>query len=319
MQRRRWIGPGLLSLLGILVAGGAAAAPVGEPVAVLTEIRPGQGEVRVRLAAEAEWAVPLPLLSLGAGDQIRATQDAAAVLLFAEGQGTLTVSAANSPYTVQPPAGTSSDPARDLLTSLGRLLMGQKKEPVRVPLVTRRVEDRPLLLVPRDGVLLGSPTFEWDGSEWLPYTVRVAGPEGVLWEQGNLRRAPLPYPAAAAPLRPGVAYRWELEARGFPAEQGRFTILPEAEAAAVRSTLASLAPEALSGYPRNTVVLVRAAYLFDRGLFTEARAALRSALAADPGEPSLHVMLGRIYERTGLPELALSEFEEAEFLSAGGR
>ncbi|HXZ43690.1 MAG TPA: tetratricopeptide repeat protein, partial [archaeon] len=75
---------------------------------------------------------------------------------------------------------------------------------------------------------------------------------------------------------------------------------------------------AQADYPRNTVILLRAAYLFERGLFTETRAELQAALAADPDAPSLHVMLGRVYERTGLPDLALSEFDEAQFLSAGG-
>lgn len=315
---RWWSIPGLLTILPVLVATGAVAAPAGEPVAVLTEIRTGQGEVRVRLAAEADWTAPLPLLSLRPGDQIRATQNAAAVLLFTGGQGTVTVSAANSPYTLQPPGVTSSSPIRDLVASLGRLLMGQKKELVQVPLATRRAEGRPLLLAPRDGTLLGPPTFEWAGSDWLPYTVRVSGPEGALWEQSNLPRAPLTYPASAPRLRPGVSYRWELEARGFSVEQGQFRILLEAEAAAVRAALALL-PLTLPGYPRNTVVLMRAAYLFEQGLFTEARAELQTALAADPDEPSLHVMLGRVYERTGLPELALGEFDEAQFLSAGSR
>jgi len=318
MRMRWWSVPGRVTILPILVATGTAAALAGEPVAVLTEIRAGHGEVRVKLAAEADWTAPLPLLSLRSGDQIRVTQNAAAVLLFIGGQGTVTVSAANSPYTLQPPSVTSSSPIRDLVASLGRLLMGQKKELVHVPLATRRVEGSPLLVAPRDGTLLGAPTFEWSGSDWLPYTVRVTGPEGVLWEQSNLPRAPLTYPTSAPRLRPGVAYRWELEARGFSAQQGQFTILPEAEAAAVREALASLLSPALPGYPHNTVVLMRAAYLVERGLFTEARAELQAALAADPDEPSLHVMLGRVYERTGLPELALSEFDEAQFLSSGG-
>ncbi len=318
-MRMRWrTTSALLTILSLLVATGAIAASVGEPLAVLTEIRAGQGEVRVKLAAEADWTAPLPLLSLRSGDQIRATQNAAAVLMFMGGQGTITVSAVNSPYTLHPPRVTPYNPTRNLVMNLGRLLMGQKKEPVHVPLVTRRVEQRPLLVAPRDGTLLGTPTFEWDGSDRLRYTVRIAGPEGAIWERGNLPRASLTYPATAPPLRPGVPYRWELEARGSPTQQGQFTILPEAEAAVVRNTLASLDSVALPGYPRTTVVLLRAAYLFDRGLFTETRAELQAALAADPDEPSLHLMLGRVYERTGLSELALSEFDEAQFLSSGG-
>jgi hypothetical protein len=240
MRMRCWTIPGILPILPILVATGALAAAVSEPVAVLTEIRAGQGEVRVKLTPEADWTTPLPLLSLRSGDQIRATQNAVAVLMFTGGQGTTTVSAANSPYTVQPPSVTSSSPTRELVKSLGRLLMRQKKELVHVPLATRKVEQRPLLVAPRDGTLLGTPKFEWAGSNLLRYTVRIAGPEGVVWEQSNLPRAPLTYPTTAPRLQPGVAYRWELEVKGFPTRQGRFTILPEAEAAAVRNALASL-------------------------------------------------------------------------------
>ncbi len=318
MLMRWWTNPGILPILSLLVATGSLAALAEEPIAVLTEIRVGQGEVRVKLAAEADWTAPLPLLSLRSGDQIRATQNAAAVLMFAAGQGTVTVSAANSPYEVQAPIMTSSSPTWDLLKSLGRLLMGQKKELVHVPLASRKVQQRLLLMAPRDGTLLGEPTFEWVGSDQLRYTVRISGPEGALWAQTNLPRAPLAYPTTAPRLRPGVLYRWELEAMDLPTQQGQFTILPEAEVVEVRKALASLGSLAQADYPRNTVILLRAAYLFERGLFTETRAELQAALAADPDAPSLHVMLGRIYERTSLPDLALSEFDEAQFLSAGG-
>ena len=97
MRMRWWSIPGILAILSILFAAGTLAAPTGEPVAVLTEIRSRAGEVRVKLATEADWTSPLPLLSLRSGDQIRATQNAAAVLLFTGGQGTVTVSARGSP------------------------------------------------------------------------------------------------------------------------------------------------------------------------------------------------------------------------------
>ncbi|RPI01963.1 MAG: hypothetical protein EHM71_15795, partial [Zetaproteobacteria bacterium] len=82
-----------LGALLVAPAGGFAASP-GDPVALLTEIRPGQGEVRVKQATDADWKAPLPLLSLRPGDQIRATRNATAVLMFVGGHGTLTVGAA---------------------------------------------------------------------------------------------------------------------------------------------------------------------------------------------------------------------------------
>ncbi len=292
------------------------AAPAGEPVAVLTEIRVGQGEVRVKPAAEGDWKAPLPLLSLRPGDQIRTTRNAAAVLLFREGQGTVTVSAANSPYTVQAPtAGGPRGGTAELLATLSGFLMGKKKELTYVPLAVRSVKQPPLLLSPREGKLLGPPVLEWGGSDRLRYTVRLFSPQAKVWEQSNLPRAPLSYPASAPPLVPGVSYRWELEARDFPAQQGQFTLLSPAEIAPIQESLSALDASALPGYPRNTVILMRAGFLFQQGLYAEARKELLAALAADPDEPSLHLMLGHVYERTALRELAAEEFDEAEFLS----
>jgi len=271
--------------------------------------------VRVKLAAEADWKAALPLLSLRPGDQVRATQNATAVLMFTGGQGTVTVSAGNSPYTVTPPPAEASQ-APALVGTLARVLMGKKKDLTYVPLATRSVKQPPLVLSPRDGKLLGPLILEWGGSDRLRYTVRLFSPQDKIWEQANLPRAPFAYPATAPPLAPGVLYRWELEAKDFPLQQGQFTLLSAAEIAAIRENLAALDPSALSGYPKNTVVLMRAGFLFEQGLYTEARKELLTAITADPDESSLHLLLGHIYERTGLKELAAEEFDEAEFLSS---
>ena len=150
----------------------------------------------------------------------------------------------------------------------------------------------------------------------MRYGVRILGPQGMVWEQGNLPRAPLPYPTSAPPLSSGVPYRWELEAKDFPVQRGNFAVLPPAEIASIRQDLAVLNPAILSGYPKNTVVLMRAGFLFEQELYAEARKELLVAIAADPDEPGLHLMLGHVYERTGLAELAAEEFDEAQFLSS---
>jgi hypothetical protein len=292
-------------------------APAGNPVALLTEIRPGQGEVRVKLTADTDWKAPLPLLSLRPGDQVRATQNATAVLLLLGGQGTVTIVAANSPYTVQgETGGTTQGKTPELLANLTRFLMGKKKDLAYTPLTTRSIKQPPIILSPREGKLLGSPVLEWTGSDRARYAVRLFGPKGLVWEQANLSRIPLPYPPSAPSLSPGVVYRWELETKDFPIQQGQFTMLSPAEIIGIRETLASLAPAALPGYPKNTLTLMRAGFLFEKELYTEARKELLAALGADPDEPSLHLMLGHVYERTGLPALAGEEFDEAQYLSS---
>ena len=92
MGGRWWI---VLAVLGVLASAQSATPQSGDPVAILTEIKTGQGELRVKTATETEWKLALPLLSLRAGDQVRATGTATAVLMFSGGQGTVTVSAAN--------------------------------------------------------------------------------------------------------------------------------------------------------------------------------------------------------------------------------
>jgi tetratricopeptide (TPR) repeat protein len=145
--------------------------------------------------------------------------------------------------------------------------------------------------------------------------VRVLGPQGPLWEQADLPRAPLAYPPSAPPLQPGIPYQWQLEVKGFPLQQTEFRLLPPERSAAVRSDLASLDPARLAGYPKNTVLLMRAGYLFEQELYDEARRELQAAIAAEPDEPNLHVMLGNLYEAIGLADLAAEEFDEAQFLS----
>ena len=314
MGARWWL---ILVVLAVLAPTEGLAASAGDPVAVLTEIRNGQGQVLIKLAAETEWKVPLPLLSLRPGDQVRSTRSAAAVLLFTGGQGTVTVTTANSPYAVQAPAaGAPRGKTSELVANLSAFLMGKKKDLSYVPLATRSVKQPPLLLSPRDGKLLDLPLLEWGGSDRLRYTVRLFGPQGKVWEQTNLLRTPLPYPAGAPPLAAGVPYRWELEAKDFPVQQGQFTMVSAAEIAAIRENLAALDLSTLPGYPKNTVILMRAGFLFAQGLYTETRKELLAAIAADPDEPSLHLMLGHVYERTALTELAAEEFDEADFLSS---
>jgi len=313
-----------MGVLWCVILGGLLLAPTsgfaasqGDPVAVLTEIRPGQGEVRVKLSIDADWKAPLPLLSLRSGDQIRVTQNATAVLMFVGGQGTLTVLAAHSPFTVQAAAGGGAQgKTPELLTNITRILMGKKKDLAYTPLTTRSIKQPPVILSPRDGKLLGVPILEWTGSDRARYAVRLFGPQGLVWEQPNLPQAPLPYPPNAPSLNPGVVYRWELETKDFPVQQGQFSVLPSTEIAGIRGALSALEPRALPGYPKNTVALMRAGYLFEQELYADARQELLAALRVDPGEPSLHVMLGHVYERTGLPALAGEEFDEAQYLSS---
>jgi tetratricopeptide (TPR) repeat protein len=158
-------------------------------------------------------------------------------------------------------------------------------------------------------------TFEWAGSDRLRYSIRVLGPQGLLWEQADLPRQPFTYPEAAPALRAGVRYIWELAARGYPVQRTQFELLPSAEAGRVHAALALLESGMLASYPQNTMLLLRAGLLLQEGLYHEARRELLAGIAAAPEEPTLHLLQGRVYERVGLKELAAEAFAEARLRS----
>jgi Flp pilus assembly protein TadD len=75
----------------------------------------------------------------------------------------------------------------------------------------------------------------------------------------------------------------------------------------------------LSGYSASSVAMMRAGYEMRDGLYADARRELITALTNDPDEPTLHLLLGQVYDSIGLGELAQREFIEARDLSPGGR
>jgi predicted Zn-dependent protease len=57
---------------------------------------------------------------------------------------------------------------------------------------------------------------------------------------------------------------------------------------------------------------MRASMFFDRGLVDDAVAETEAALAADPGNASLHAILGRLYAETGRTKDAINELNKAQ-------
>jgi hypothetical protein len=287
-----------------------------DPVAVLTEIRPGKGEVRVKRPDDGDWTAPRALQALRPGDQVRVTVDGRVTLAFTGG-GSQSVTAANSPFTVQAPRGeTSADRARGLVAGVTQFLLGQPKAPTYQSLSVRAGAPPPRILAPRDTRLLPGPvTFEWSGPPRTDYVVRLTGPQGLLWERAGIPRRPLPYPASAPPLAPGARYSWTLDAPGQSTQRADFEVVTEADAARVRAALTDLTPAALGGETGSPLALVRAGLLFQEGLYAEARRELMGAIAQDPDEPTIRQLLGHVYDRVGLVDLAAQEFDEAEFLA----
>jgi hypothetical protein len=289
-----------------------------DPVAVLTEIQVRRGQVEVRPVGDSQWTTPRPLQSLRPGDHVRVVGDGRAVLVFRGGRGTEIVTSTNSPYAVAAKSDAgAADRAKAVIGGVTDFLLGQQRERTFQSLSVRSVRSQPPAIIgPRDTrVLPGNVVFEWQGSERLRYTVRLVGSQGVVWQQTDLERKPVTYPASAPVLAAGSRYLWELETKEHGVQAAQFEVAAAADATSVKEALAVLAPGAVKGYTPATVALMRAGLLFQNGFYADARRELEAGIKTSPEEPTLHLLLGHVYERIGLKQQAANAFDEAEALS----
>jgi hypothetical protein len=301
-----------LCLMSLLLAVIACTGPAHaqDAVGVITEIKLNRGDVQIRLPGK-NWQKPGLLQSLYAGSQIQASKDATAVVLYTAGAKTITVDERNSPFEIK--ATESKGGAGASVTEVASSLMGKKKPPAYVPLAVRGGKRPPLLVSPRNTKLMSdAPTLQWMGMERQPGTVRLYGPDGLLWSAENISLTQIKYPASAPRLKPGVEYSWVIEKKDFPVEKVRFQLLPPAEVKSVQDEMTAL--QNAPGVPKTTQAILKAGLFFSRALYYDAREALIEAVKVDPDEPTLHFLLADVYEKTGLKELASEEYSESDFL-----
>lgn len=307
----------LLALAVVLTVVRPSDVHATDGIAVIIEIRLSAGDVQVRRSAETDWRPAQPLLTLRPGDQIAVRQDARVTLAFIGSRGTRVLGAADSPFiVVDEPPKSPAERARETVGAVVQFLIGTNRGPTQVPIGVRPGPPmRVAILSPRDSRLLPGPvTFEWTGSHSVRYRVRVLGPEGTAWEAGDVMLGQTAYPAGAPPLLTGVRYEWQLEAPNAPTQQAYFELLGADQADRIRTTLDLLTSEGISQGSRSGVVALRSGFLLQEGLYSEARKELVSAAKADPTEPTLHFLLGMLYEQAGLVDMAGRKFWEAHDL-----
>jgi hypothetical protein len=284
-----------------------------QAIAVITELKFNRGEVQIRSSGGKAPERAAVLQSLYPGSVVQTTQDAVAVVFFTDGTRTVTVNEKNPSFEVKVvPANDKPSGAR--VKDVAGLLLGKKKPPTYVALAVRGKAQPPTLLSPRNSKIISeTPTFHWTGMDHQPATIKVFGPEGVIWSAENVNLTKIAYPTSAPRLQPDIEYAWGLEKRGFPASKTTFKLVRAAEALAIQDQLTELT--SLGGLSKTTLAVLKANFLMSRDLFHEAREILLEGTAADPDEPTLHFVLGELYDKIGLRSLATEEYGAAEFLA----
>jgi len=307
--------------LGLLGGPGGARAQTAESVGMITEIKMGKGRVEVQAAGKADWRLAGPFLALRAGDTVRATADASAVILLAGGRGTVKVDASRSPLVMRPGAADDGklQKARTLVEGSVKFLAAGPKEPPKAVLSVRAAGAAPVVLAPRNSAVLPGPlTVEWLGGRASRYAVRLLAPSGVVLEKTGIVGSRWEYPTDAPPLAPGVRYTVQVVPQTGRAQEASFEVLDAGRAQTVRENLREVEDALGPEVSANTLTAVRFGLLAEQGLLHDARLAVLAALAKDPEEPALHTLLGQLYQKVGLAKQAAEAFEEAQFLLTRG-
>ena len=333
MNRRRF----LLTFLVLAVAAPRASEAVpAEPVGVVTELYVKDGRVEIKSSDGGDWEVVKPLRSLRPGDQLRAIGPARSVILLSGTSEVTIITAKNSPFIVAAPRPSRLlDRAKSKLRDGAETVAGERKTHVRAGIVSslqampggKTYKDMavrsirawpPIILSPRDTrVMPDAVAFDWAGSDQLKYAMKLRDPQGaILWERADVKGRPVRYPATAPKLAPGARYTWELSTREHGMQRASFEVASVADAARVTDALGVLAKDTADSHPPVTLALMRASVLFKERLYADARGELVTAVRSSPDEPTLHLMLGHVYDRTGLWSLASSEFDQAAALAA---
>lgn len=295
----------LVSLVG--------AASAQDAVAVITELKFNRGDIQLRATNSAAAAKPAVLQSLYAGNVVQTTKDAVAVIFFTDGSRVVTVDEKSPSFEVR--ASSAKDSAAgQRVKEVANLLVGKKKPPTYVALSVRGKAQPPTLLSPRNSKILSdSPTFHWMGMDQQPGTVKIFGSQGEIWSAENVNLTKIAYPATAPRLQADVEYGWSIEKKGVAASKTTFKLLGGLEAQAVKERLAELG--AMRGASKTTLAVLKANLLMSKELFHDAREILTEAISADSDEPTLHFVLGELYDKIGLKNLATEEYNEAEYLA----
>jgi hypothetical protein len=310
----------LVALALLLFAPVLVFAQGGESAGMITEIKVGKGKVEVKSAGKPDRPAG-PFLALRPGDSVRTSDNAFAVILLTGGRGTVKVDASNSPYVLAVGAAADSklQKAQTLVAGSVGFLSSQAAEPPKAVMSVRAGAKPAVILSPRNTAVLPGPlTFEWLGTQFARYTVRVSIPSGVLLEKKGIVGARFEYPADAPALKSGVRYTLVVEPATGPLQETTFEVLEAARADTIRQNLKEVADAFGATVSPNTAVAIRTGTLAEAGLLHDARQVVMAALAKDPDEPSLHTLLGQLYQKSGLHEQAAESFDEANFLLTRG-
>jgi hypothetical protein len=302
----------------LALVAGVSVARASTPAAVLTSCKGTVSVVQRGASTPASFGLPL-----ADGDEVKTGPGGEAEIMFSAGNWVQIgpnssmkikgrASGGDTPDAASEKKAGSFEVVQNFLklkssdgtSAIGGLRSGEKVpalEPV-APCQTR--------------IRTAQPEFRWriqDPATELRLTVYGGGK--VLWQTDVSNVTSAAYPASAPALEPGVSYSWTLETTDplvsppLRTPAAFFERIAPADAKTLDTDLSQL--DANKPGPV-TYHLMRASLFFDHGLVADAITETESAVAGDPGNGSLHTILGRLYAEAGRTRDAIGAMDKGQ-------
>jgi hypothetical protein len=302
----------------LVVLAGPARPETPAPAAVLTSCKGPVTIIHAGVSSPASFGLPL-----SDGDEVKTGAGAEAEIMFSAGNWVQI--GANSSMKIKGHPAEKAEAAADARTKSGNFEVVQnflklKSAEGSSSIGVLRSGDKPPVLEPiapsQTRIRAALPVFRWkaeDPASELKLT--VYGERQVLWQTDVQGVDTFTYPATAPPLKPGVSYSWTLETAdplvSPPARTPAvyFELMAPTDARTLETDLSAL--DANRPGPM-TYHLTRASIFFDHGLVDDAITETESAVAGDPGNDSLHAILGRLYAEAGRSREAIDEMNKTQ-------
>jgi len=296
-------------------------------IALLTDLR---GEVFVRAGREidfkkAQWGTQLAI-----GDVVKTSVDGSASILLSDNN--LISLGPGSSITISENPGVAQGKSKAIrgvntkdAVDLSGLTLRSTSEGEVVALAGLRGWKPEISLVqvsPRNsGIRSTTPTFRWRGN--VPadrFKVTVYDRQGRVWT-ADTKQTNLEYPKTEKPLTEGEKYFWQVEGIGrvesYKSPSMGFNVLSKNDLALVEDRERRL-QRSFSDDSSATSYQLLIGTLYQRvGLLEEAVAQFEAIAERYPEAPAAHEVLGKLYSDLGFNDKSIAALQKALKLSQG--
>ena len=261
-------------------------------------------------------------MQLGQGDQVETGRKAGVSLLFSNGN--LISLGPNSSIVIS--GNQSGDPSMNIGAGMAGnfsdLAMRQDNKGEMGVLMDLRSDETSQQIIPLSPcntmISNNAPLLKWDSRKPADeFVVRLYNGQGLVWEKRTTATS-LTFPQDEATLAYGESYFWNVEGEdlinSFRSLNQKFTILPEEKIREIKEEEKKLLGIFTDDPGNSSLHSLLGAYYAKTGLFEDAINAFELVRDSNPEATLPHEILGGLYSDVGKKDLAIAELQKALIL-----